>query len=623
MATKNPTEKVKKPKKVRKLKKKIKLAPKVSCEQLVNIYENKTRDQINLENKQDIQFLECMSKINREIIEDEKSDDYDFLYPNKNDRHFNKKIARKKEFFDARYGEKKRSDFDNIEEITDQICNNREFELQPHQMFVRNFLSFHTPYNSLLLFHGLGTGKTCSSISVCEEMRSYNIQMGISKRIIVVASPAVQDNFKIQLFDPSKLKEVNGLWNIKACTGNKFIKEINPMNMKGLSRKRVENQIKKIIRQYYLFQGYGQFSNYISRIMERSVSSNDSDEIANIKRANALKKEFSNRMIVIDEIHNMRLSEDGNIKSSSENLTKLVSTANNIKLLILSATPMFNSYKEIIWLLNILNLNDKRYPILEKDVFDKNGNFKVDKRGNEIGKNLLIQKSIGYVSYVRGENPFTFPNSIYPSIAENPNSLLVKMSTGWGYPIKKINGGDVKTSINLMDLVLTNIGEYQQRGYDFVVNSLKKKYPALNNPSKGLSYTMLESPLQCLNMVYPHTDLDTLEFDDAKYLYGKRGLARIMLFNPASKKNFRYKDKTLQNFGRVFSPSEIGKYSAKIKYIIESIKKSKGIVFIYSQYIDGGAVPIALALEELGITRYGSSSLFSEPPTVPLDAKTM
>ena len=209
-------------------------------------------------------------------------------------------------------------------------------------------------------------------------------------------------------------------------TGNKFIKEINPMNMKGLSRKRVENQIKKIIRQYYLFQGYGQFSNYISRIMERSVSSNDSDEIANIKRAKALKK-FSNRMIVIDEIHNMRLSEDGNIKSSSENLTKLVSTANNIKLLILSATPMFNSYKEIIWLLNILNLNDKRYPILEKDVFDKNGNFKVDKRGNEIGKNLLIQKSIGYVSYVRGENPFTFPNSIYPSIAENPNSLLVKM----------------------------------------------------------------------------------------------------------------------------------------------------------------------------------------------------
>ena len=39
-----------------------------------------------------------------------------------------------------------------------------------------------------------------------------------------------------------------------------------------------------------------------------------------------------------------------------------------------------------------------------------------------------------------------------------------------------------------------------------------------------------------------------------------------------------------------------------------SVIKSKGIVLIYSQYIDGGAVPIALALEELGFNRYGSNN---------------
>ena len=48
-------------------------------------------------------------------------------------------------------------------------------------MFVRNFLSQQTPYNGLLLYHGLGTGKTCSSILVCEEMRTYYNQMGINK----------------------------------------------------------------------------------------------------------------------------------------------------------------------------------------------------------------------------------------------------------------------------------------------------------------------------------------------------------------------------------------------------------------------------------------------------------
>ena len=67
---------------------------------------------------------------------------------------------------------------------------------------------------------------------------------------MIVASPVVQENYKLQLFDERKLKLINGLWNLKACTGNKFIKEVNPMNTKGLSRERVVRQIKKIIRQF-------------------------------------------------------------------------------------------------------------------------------------------------------------------------------------------------------------------------------------------------------------------------------------------------------------------------------------------------------------------------------------
>ena len=87
-------------------------------------------------------------------------------------------------------------------------------------------MSFQTPYNGLLLFHGVGTGKTCSAISVCEEMRTYLNQLGITKRIIIVASPAVQENFKLQLFDERKLQKINGEWTLYGCTGNKFIKEI-------------------------------------------------------------------------------------------------------------------------------------------------------------------------------------------------------------------------------------------------------------------------------------------------------------------------------------------------------------------------------------------------------------
>lgn len=46
---------------------------------------------------------------------------------------------------------------------------------------------------------------------------------------------------------------------------------------------------------------------------------------------------------------------------------------------------------------------------------------------------------------------------------------------------------------------------------------------------------------------------------------------------------------------------------------------------IYSQYIDGGLIPLALALEELGFVRFGKSvkPLFKEPPSEVLDVKTM
>ena len=124
-------------------------------------------------------------------VEDNMYDNY--LYPNLNDPNFNIKIAEKKEFNDTQYDGK----ITDVEKQAEILCN-ADYELAPHQLFVRNFLSFQTPYNSLLLYHGLGTGKTCSAISVSEEMRDYLTQMGITSKIIVVASPNVQDNFKFQ-----------------------------------------------------------------------------------------------------------------------------------------------------------------------------------------------------------------------------------------------------------------------------------------------------------------------------------------------------------------------------------------------------------------------------------------
>jgi hypothetical protein len=544
--------------------------------------------------------------------------EYDFLYPALNDPNFNIKITERKEFFDNKYDGKI---YDDTSKQADIMCMS-EFELAPQQLFVRNFLSMHTPYNSLLLYHGLGSGKTCSAIGVAEEMRDYNKQMGVNNRIIVVASPNVQDNFKVQLFDSSKLKAVNGIWNINSCTGNNFLKEINPMNMTGLSAVNVSAQINQIINKYYSFMGYFQFANEIinTSTIEGSEKMNSAKRNALIK--NKLQKHFSNSLIIIDEVHNIRQTDDnpaGTKKVASE-LRRLIKNVDSIKLLLLSATPMYNSYKEIIWLINLMNENDQRATIELKDVFDANGNFKMDGT-EEIGKELLERKATGYISYVRGENPYTFPYRLWPTEFSPENTFNDTNK----YPRYQLNGMQILQGIDKISLFLTTVGEYQQKGYDLFIKKLEVNKITFED-MESFGYSHLQKPLQALNMVYPHEDLDN-ENVDLNELVGENGLRNFMNFEvnkeDNNRYNFEYKNPT---FGNIFSPNEIGKYSGKIKNICDRVINSTGIVLIYTQYIDGGIIPIALALEELGFTRGDSQTSLLKPRNPPIkeiDALTL
>ena len=596
-----------------------------SCEQLITDLEGVV-DKLTIEEKKYNKILKCISDRNREDIQEE----YGFLYPLLDDIHFNKKIAEKKEFNDTKYIQRSDEDYENIEEITKKLCNPLEFELQPHQKFVRNYLSFKTPYNSLLLYHGLGSGKTCSAISICEEMRLYSKQLKNPKRIIVVASPNVQVNFRLQLFDERKLKQIDGNWNIKSCTGNTFIKEVNPMNMRGLPRSKVIKQIKRIINNSYLFLGYGQFGNWLRKIVSKHLRNDLKDEEKRRRGLLYIKKEFSNRMIVIDEVQNIRNTESGSDKKSVENLINLVKNTEDMKLLLLSATPMFNDPREIIWLLNLMNINDDRYSIKENEVFDSDGNLKEGKNGEQIGKELLIRKSTGYISYLRGENPFTFPFKLFPNSFKSPHSLKKIMTDdpNW-YPQLQINSTPIIEPINIFDLFITRLGSYQEKVYEFGIGMQKKKHKSLNKKSKGYTIEVLDPLTQILNFSYPVVN-EEWNMGLFKKMYGKSGIQNCFfkklsdLGDKRKKRKYTYRPETLSNYGRIFSPEEIPKYSGKINNICNTIKKSKGIILIYSQFIDGGCVPLALALEEMGFKRYGkNNNLFKSNDVEPLDAITM
>jgi hypothetical protein len=106
--------------------------------------------------------------------------------------------------------------------------------------------------------------------------------------------------------------------------------------------------------------GYEQFSSKIKDFLD-----NDDE----LKRTRNIQRYFDGRLVIFDEIHHANeVSDDIKKKNISKHLMLLVSIA-TIKMVLLTATPMFNSCKEIIWLITCMNLNEKRSQLSKKADF--------------------------------------------------------------------------------------------------------------------------------------------------------------------------------------------------------------------------------------------------------------
>ena len=561
----------------------------------------------------------------------------DGVYPHTDDPNFNVKLFSKKEFQDIAY-KKKDEDFDILVE---ESC--RGFELSPHQLFVKQLISSQTPYNSLLLYHGLGSGKTCSAIGISEEMRDYMRYMGIKKKIYVLASSNVQDNFKRQLFDEGKLEIKDGIYNLRSCVGNKLIDEINPANIRSIKPDMLKSNIKQLIHKYYKIMGYLEFANEVERSMNNDIKAETDVKKQQQKEAKWIETHFSDTMLIIDEVHNIReLKESGgedNVKKIQMILKKVAAYSRNMKLIILSATPMYNDVKEIVWILNMLRLNDGKSRIKVADIFDKEGALVKDGSGQDVGKKRLENLARGYVSFVRGEDPFSFPYRIFPSLFDKESSILHIEE----YPSVQMDNNAIDVGLQFIDVYLNTMSSYQSSIYSRILQNLRETIKR----EQKLNYQQLRTLIQALNIVYPSKrevrletrrletaldedrpalsvsdelisdevsssgtqsggnsddDIPMLETlpENIKVAIGSKGLKQCMTYNEKNYSKFKYK----QGIPAVFSKDELPKYSAKIARIMECIKKSVGIVLIYSEYIEGGCIPIGLALEEAGIGRY-------------------
>jgi superfamily II DNA or RNA helicase len=441
------------------------------------------------------------------------------------------------------------------------------FELSVNQRFLKKFMSLDTRNRSLLLFHGVGVGKTCASVSIAENFHNNFSNM---KRTIVLSNKVIRQNFENELFD---LKDFHN-----SCVGGKYVEMIQ--DWRTIPKKMLLKKIKKNIEFYYDFKGYIEFSNEIYRKKQKLSEDDYMDYINNT---------FSNRLIIIDEIHNLRSNDS--TKKIPVLLEDVIKFSTNLRLLYLSATPMFDDYSEIIWLFNTLHSVEKSDKRLSSDVkfFDENGNV------FEMYKTKIRKFAYDHVSYMRGENPFTFPLRVFPSV-NNDSNILQK------YPSKDVYGKKIPENeiLKFTEIVTSIMSKDQYNVYKTI--DYKNEESEKNEEEQSENNKDMQKRIQLSNIYFPTEG-------SIKSDVGKKGLLRVM-DEKTSKTGvtFKYKSDTV----KIFESDHLNVYSPKIKTIIDYVNNSNGVVIIYSKFIYSGIIPIALSLESAGYSRYKEKNLLDD-----------
>lgn len=349
-------------------------------------------------------------------------------YPTISDPNFNKRITNKQEFAE------------NKLKLTrtpqEELCIKTDVQLFEHQRLVRNFMSPYTPYQNLLLIHAPGLGKTISAISVAES----HVSDGIT--IHVLLEDSVRQNF---------------ISEYQKYTGDKLDKNI------------------------YKIHTLGKFTNKIQDLLKTTAGINE------------IKKTYSNSVIIVDEVHNIRESTDedpSNLKRYAA-LRSVVTLANNSKLLLMSATPMYDSPHEIVSLANLFILNGTndltlsdipRLSINLNDIF--NGN-----NLTSLGEKILQQELKGTISFLK-EDSRTYPSSGFPSSAKNYKSLGLSiidcpMSKDhlefYKKNLSETNVNNIRQNSNIIDTVIRSSDLTENALGNETTSVSSKFYKLLNN----------------------------------------------------------------------------------------------------------------------------------------------
>lgn len=210
-----------------------------------------------------------------------------------------------------------------------EACSTLEVRIYEYQKFIREYMRQATPYRGILVYHGLGSGKTCTSIATAEALYGRS-----NKKIIVLTPISLQENFinelsvcgfkhfqlqnhwtPFDLKDPTQRLFAQETVGIPAAYIKKIIKKdpvfwmpdfTKPSNYETLEpaqKAAIRAQIRAIIENRITFIGYTGITH---------------DELKKIACDDPTF--FDDAVIIVDEVHNLTRLMRGKLEKYLKNV---------------------------------------------------------------------------------------------------------------------------------------------------------------------------------------------------------------------------------------------------------------------------------------------------------------
>jgi len=351
-----------------------------------------------------------------------------------------------------------------------------KFELFKHQKLVRDYLQTDSPYRGLLLFHGLGVGKTCASIAIAEGFRS-------NRDIIVVLNKSLVKNFKgslllcgyeyfnknhnwnffkksnkemiayatLQIGIPkSSINKLNGVWLIDFENP-----ENNYDSLANEQQSQIMIQISDMIDHKYRFEHL----NGLTR--DRLVEMSD-------------KNEFDNKLVIFDEVHNLTNAISKKVPGvRGAGLKKLIMEAENLKLVFLSGTPMINNLFEVGQLFNLLRgyIYNYKFTLTPRENAIPFDEVVDNLYSSPLVDQLIVKKKDNIINIVRP--PYGFINTGNGVVKSSENNINITEFTRIMTDTFNTYNYSVKVDINKYTSLPNDLDEFMRTFYDDRNNTLK------------------------------------------------------------------------------------------------------------------------------------------------------